>query len=129
VNRLINPSDLPRPVGFSHAVVAEGASTLYLAGQTGHRPDGTLDPDLVGQFRQALASVRRCMDEAGFPPESLVRMVIYTTDVAGYRQELEPLGAAYRAIFGRHFPAMALFGVTELFDPAARVELVCTASR
>ncbi|HSJ36307.1 MAG TPA: RidA family protein [Acidimicrobiia bacterium] len=127
VNRIINPPGLPEPVGFSHAVAAEGSRVLYVSGQTGHRADGSIDDDLLVQFRQALAAVARCMEEAGFPPESLARMVIYTTDVAAYRNSLGPIGSAYREVFGRHFPAMALFGVTELFDPAARIELVATA--
>lgn len=127
MNRIVNPEGLPEPVGFSHAVAAEGSRVLYVAGQTGHRADGSIDDDLVGQFRQALSAVSRCMAEAGFRPESLVRLTIYTTDVAGYRNSLGPIGSAYREVFGHHFPAMALLGVTELFDPAARVELVATA--
>lgn len=125
--RLVNPDGLPEPRGFSHAVESTGERTLWVAGQTGDRSDGTLSQGLVEQFRQALENVSACMTEAGFPPESLARMVIYTTDVAGYRRSLGPLGAAYRAVFGHHYPAIALLGVTELFDPAAEVELVCTA--
>ena len=127
MNRLVNPEGLPEPVGFSHAVAAEGSRVLYVAGQTGRRADGGIDDDLVGQFRQALAAVAACMEEAGFAPESLARMVIYTTDVAGYRESLGPIGAAYRELLGRHFPAMALFGVTELFEADAMVELLATA--
>lgn len=128
MNHLLNPDGLPEPVGFSHAVETAGERTLYVAGQTGHRGDGTIAHDLVDQFRQALVNVATCLEEAGFPPESLVRMLIYTTDVSAYRAELEPIGRVYREVFGRHYPAMALFGVTELFDPAARVELVATAT-
>ena len=127
MNRLINPAGLPEPVGFSHAVAADGSRVLYVAGQTGRRADGSIDDDLVGQFRQALAAVAACMDEAGFPPESLARMVIYTTDVAAYRESLGPIGAVYRELFGRHFPAMALIGAAELFETDAMVELVATA--
>jgi enamine deaminase RidA (YjgF/YER057c/UK114 family) len=54
-------------------------------------------------------------------------MQIYVTDVAAYKGALTELGAAYREHFGRHYPATALLGVSELFDPAAKVELVCTA--
>lgn len=127
VNRIVNPQGLPEPVGFSHAVATDGSRVLYVAGQTGRRADGSIDDDLVAQFRQALAAVAACMEEAGFPPESLARMVIYTTDVATYRNSLGPIGAAYRELFGRHFPAMALFGVAELFEADAHIELVATA--
>lgn len=127
MNRLVNPAGLPAPVGFSHAVEATGERVLYVAGQTGQREDGSLAGDLVDQFGQALRNVAACMEEAGFPPESLVRMLVYTTDVSAYRAALEPLGKAYREVFGRHYPAMALLGVSELFDPQAQVELVATA--
>ena len=43
--------------------------------------------------------------------------------MAGYRAQLKELGAAYRERMDRHFPAMVLAGVTELFDPEARVEI------
>lgn len=127
VNRLLNPDGLPEPVGFSHAVESSGGRTLYVAGQTGHRTDGSLPHDLVDQFRQALVNVATCLEEAAFSTDSLVRLLIYTTDVAAYRAELKPIGRVYREVFGRHYPAMALFGVSDLFDPAAKVELVATA--
>ncbi len=128
MNRMIDPNGLPPAVGFSHAAESAGDRVLWIAGQTGHRQDGSIDEGMVEQFRQALANVSGCLGAAGFPPDSVVRMVIYTTDVEQYRLELEPIGEAYRATFGRHYPPMALIGVTELFDPAARIELVCTAA-
>jgi enamine deaminase RidA (YjgF/YER057c/UK114 family) len=54
-------------------------------------------------------------------------MTIYTTDIEGYRAGLSPIGDAYRGVFGKHYPPMALFGISELFDPAAKVELLCVA--
>ncbi len=127
MSRLINPEGLPDPVGFSHAVEASPGRTLYVAGQAGHRGDGSIAQGLVDQFRQAVANVAACLDRAGYNTESLVRLHIYTTVVEEYRRSLGPIGEAYRQVFGRHYPAMALFGVTELFDPAAKVELVATA--
>ncbi len=128
MSRLINPPGMPEPVGFSHAVETTTGRTLYVAGQTGQRSDVSIvDGGLVDQFRQALVNVATCMEEAGFPPESLVRLVIYTTDLAAYRENLKPLGRVYREVFGRHYPGIALLGISELFDPAAKVELVATA--
>jgi enamine deaminase RidA (YjgF/YER057c/UK114 family) len=54
-------------------------------------------------------------------------MTIYATDVASYRDNLAEVGRAYRVVFGRHFPAMALIGVSELVDPAALVEITGVA--
>jgi enamine deaminase RidA (YjgF/YER057c/UK114 family) len=54
-------------------------------------------------------------------------MLIFTTAIDEYRRSRPELGPVYRRHFGRHFPAMALIGVTELVEPAAKVEVVTTA--
>lgn len=127
MNRIIQPEGLLAAVGFSHAIESSGERILHIAGQIGQRPDGTIPEDLVDQFRQALANVVVCMEEAGFPPESLTRMTIFTTEIGVYRESLKPLGRVYREVFGHHYPAIALLGVQELFEPEAKVEVVCTA--
>ncbi len=126
-HQLINPSDLPDPSGFSYAAKPAHGRTVHLAGITGHHADGTIDDDLVEQFRTACHSVARVISEAGGKPADLVSMTIFTTDIAAYRARPQELGVAYRSVFGKHFPTMALFGIDELFDPAAVVELVCVA--
>lgn len=126
-HQLFNPEGMAPAVGFSHGVLGAGGRLLRIAGQTGHHSDGSIDPGLVGQFAQACRSVARVIEVAGGTPEDLLSLTIYTTDVGGYREDLGPIGAAYREVFGRHYPAMALFGVSELFDPEAMVELVAVA--
>ena len=126
-HQLINPEALVPPIGFSHAVVAGSGRTVWLAGQTGHRADGSMDDGLVAQFAQACRNVATALEAAGARPDHMVSMVIYTTEPPTYRDNLKLLGAAYREVFGTHYPAMGLFGVTELFDPRSVVELVCVA--
>lgn len=126
-HRLVNPETLPPPVGFAHAVVAAPGTSVFLGGQAGHRADGTLPEELVAQFDQATANVAEALRAAGAGPEHLVQVLIFVTDVGEYRDRLADLGSVWRQRFGRHFPAVALMGVTELFDPAARVELVAVA--
>jgi enamine deaminase RidA (YjgF/YER057c/UK114 family) len=123
-HRLVNPDTLPPPRGYSHAVVAATGTVVALAGQTGHRADGTIEEDLVGQFDQAAWNVAEALRAAGGEPEHLVQMLIFVTDVAEYRDHRDEIGQAYRRHLGRHFPAMALLGVSELVDPRAQVELV-----
>ena len=123
-HRLVNPETLPPPGGYSHAVVAATGTVVALAGQTGHRADGSIDEDLVEQFDQAVRNLVEAIRAAGGQPEHLVQLQIFVTDVAGYRARREEIGEAYRRYLGRHFPAMALLGVTELFDPRAQIELV-----
>ena len=125
---LVNPDGLSPAVGFSHAVVAAPGRLVFLGGQTAQEPDGSVRPaPLPEQFDRALANLVVALRAAGAEPEHLVSMVIYTTRADEYRSSLAELGAVYRRHLGRHYPAMAFFGVAELFDPNATVELVCTA--
>lgn len=126
-HHLFDPEDMPRAVGFSYGALSAEGTLLHIAGLTGHRADGSIDDQIVGQFEQACRSVAKVISEAGGEPTDLVSMTIYTTDIEGYRAHLGPLGEAYRSVFGRHYPPMALLGIAELFDPSALVELACVA--
>jgi enamine deaminase RidA (YjgF/YER057c/UK114 family) len=123
-HHLVNPETLPTPSGYSHAVIAAPGTIVSLGGQTGHRADGTIAENLVEQFGQAASNVAEALRAAGGRPEHLVQLLIFVTDPEGYRAQREEIGRAYRARFGKHYPAMALLGVSELFDPRAKVELV-----
>ncbi len=127
-HEILNPDSLPAAIGFSHAVVAAPGRTVYLGGQAGLDKESRLVSEgLVEQFEQSVANVVGALAAAGGKPEHLVAMQIYVTDVAEYRESLKPLAQAYQKHLGRHYPAIALLGVNELFDPAAKVELVATA--
>ena len=124
-HEILNPESLAPPVGFAHAVVAGPGRTVYLGGQTGHDADGELaGKSLVDQFDRAAANVIEALAAAGAGAEHLVSLQIYVTDVARYRGSLDRLADVYQKHFGRHYPAIDLLGVTELFDPRALVELV-----
>ena len=126
MSELINSPQLAPAVGFSHAAVAGG--TAYLAGQIGTLPDGTLAGDsLAAQFDQALANIVTALAAAGGEPEDLVSLQVFVTSVSEYRDSLRELGQVWRRHFGRRYPAMGLFGVTELFEPGAKVELMGVA--
>lgn len=126
-HHLVNPSGMPPASGFSYGALSEGGRLLHVAGMTGHGPDGSIGDDLVEQFGKACEGVALVITEAGGDPSDLVSLTIYTTDIDAYRARPEDLGLAYRAVFGKHYPPMALFGVTDLFDPRALVELVAVA--
>lgn len=123
----INPSGLPPARGFSHGVLAGEGRILHIAGETGHHQDLSLDTGFVEQFAQACRNVAAVIAEAGGDVTDLVSLTIYVTDVAQYRDNLSPVGKAYQSVFGKHFPAMALIGVSGLVDPAAMVEMVGVA--
>ena len=123
-----NPKTLPRPSGFSHAVIAQAGRTVYLAGQTAQRADGTVVAGTMAeQFDVAAGNVVLALEGAGAHPHDLVSMQIFVTDIAEYLGSAQKIGEAYRRHFGRHYPAMALLEVRRLFDPAAKIELMCVA--
>jgi len=127
-HQFLNPESMAPPVGFSHVAVAAPGRLVFLAGQTAHQADGTLaGSTLADQFAAAAANVAAALAAAGAPPADVVSIQIFTPDVDGYRAQSKAIGAAYRNVFGPHYPPMALLGVTRLFDPDALVELVVTA--
>ena len=119
-HRIVNAPELGEPSGFSQAVVATGR-TVHLAGQIG--AGATIDE----QFDSAAANMLVALRAAGGTAEDLVSLQIFVTDVGGYKAARREIGRAWRKHFGRHYPAMGLFGVTELFEPEAQVELMGVA--
>jgi enamine deaminase RidA (YjgF/YER057c/UK114 family) len=126
VSELFNPPELAAPAGFSHAVRA--GDTVYLAGQVATALDGTIvGPDIVEQFDRAAANLVTALAAAGGEPDDIVSLQVFVTDVAEYRGAGLELGRVWRRHFGRRYPAMGLFGVRELYDPGAKVELMGVA--
>jgi enamine deaminase RidA (YjgF/YER057c/UK114 family) len=126
VSELINSPDLPEPIGFSHA--ARAGDTVYLAGQVAQAKDGSIVGEtILEQFDQAAANLMTALKAAGGEPDDLVSLQVFVTAVDEYKDSLPGLGRVWRRHFGRRYPAMGLFGVTELFDPAAKVELMGVA--
>jgi enamine deaminase RidA (YjgF/YER057c/UK114 family) len=119
MNRIVNPPELPKPSGFSHAVVA--GSTVYLAGQVGE------GETLVDQFNGAAANLVTALRAAGGDVGDLVSLQVFVVDVPAYRAALPEIGKAWQRHFGRHYPAMGLFGVAALFSPELKVELMGVA--
>ena len=127
-HEIVTAPGLAEPVGFAHAVVATPGRTVYLGGQTAQGPDGAIVGETMAeQFDRAAGNVVAALAAAGATPDHLVSLVVYTTAVAEYRAALKELGPLWRKHFGRHYPAVALLGVAELFDEAAKIELVGTA--
>jgi enamine deaminase RidA (YjgF/YER057c/UK114 family) len=124
----IDPDELARPSGFAHAVRATGTTRVYLAGQTAMDADGRIvGATVVEQFEQALANVLTALRAAGGAPEHLASVTIYLVDLAGYRAQAREIGAVWRRLAGRDYPAMAGIGVARLWDDEALVEVQAIA--
>jgi enamine deaminase RidA (YjgF/YER057c/UK114 family) len=120
----INPADLARPSGFSHAVSVPSGRMVFLAGQIGVDRDGKVaEGGVVPQFEQALANLLSALAGAGGHPSDLVSLTIYLTDVADYQARGSQIGAVWRRLVGTDYPAMAGVGVTRLWLPEAMVEI------
>jgi len=120
----VNPPSLATPSGFAHAVVATGGRMVFLAGQTALDADGVIAGDtIVEQFEQALANLLTALAAAGGQPADLASLTVYAVDLAGYRAHGREIGAVWRRLAGREYPAMAAIGVSRLWDAAALVEI------
>ena len=117
------PPGWPRPKGYSNGISATGR-TIFTAGVIGwDETERIVAPDLPGQFRQILLNTLAILAEDGAGPEHVVRMTWYVVDLDEYRRSLAEIGAAWRDLMGRNYPAMAVVGVTGLVEPAARIEI------
>jgi enamine deaminase RidA (YjgF/YER057c/UK114 family) len=125
--RALQPPGWPRPRGYANGIEASGR-LVFTAGQIGWDETGSLAaPDLAGQVRQTLANVVAVLAEAGAGPEHVVRLTWYVTSREEYLGSLQEIGAAYREVMGRHFPAMAVVVVAGLVEAEAKVEIEATA--
>ena len=102
--------------------------SFFVSGQIGWDEHGHLRrDDIAGQVRQALRNVVTILAEAGARPEDVARLTWYVTDKHEYLAAPREIGAAYREVMGRHFPAMSVVGVAALVEDEAKVEIEATA--
>jgi enamine deaminase RidA (YjgF/YER057c/UK114 family) len=126
-HRLLQPDGWARPKGYANGVSARGR-LIVLAGQIGWDADQRLvGADLVTQAKQALQNIVAILAEDGAAPEHIVRLTWYVTDRAAYLAASAALGAAYRDVMGKHFPAMTAVEVSSLMEADAVVEIEATA--
>jgi enamine deaminase RidA (YjgF/YER057c/UK114 family) len=120
----INPGQLARPSGFTHAIRAVDTARVHLAGQTALDQAGrVVGTTVVDQFEQALINLLAALRAAGGAAEDLASLTIYIVDMADYRAHAREIGAVWRRLAGTDYPAMAGIGVARLWDEAALVEL------
>jgi enamine deaminase RidA (YjgF/YER057c/UK114 family) len=121
----INPESLGRPRGYSNGLLTTpGARLLFVAGQVGWDENQRLvGDDFVEQFERALRNLLAVVQEAGGEPGGVARLVVYVTDKREYAARTREIGERWRALMGRHFPAMTLVEVSALLEDGAKVEI------
>jgi enamine deaminase RidA (YjgF/YER057c/UK114 family) len=126
--KILQPPGWAKPKGFANGVAVKGGTTVYIAGQVGYTGQGEWrEKGFAGQFRQVLQNILAVLAEAGGRPEHLVRLTWYVLDKQEYLGAVREVGAAYRELMGRHYPAMAVVQVGALVEDAARLEIEATA--
>ena len=79
--------------------------------------------DVVQQFEVALGNLLAALEAAGGRPDQLAGLTVYAVDLADYRSRARDIGAVWRRLVGRDYPAMAGIGVSRLWDDDALVEV------
>ncbi len=124
---VLQPEEWMRPHGYANGIAARGR-LVFVAGQIGWNAAQRFDhAELAPQVRAALQNIVRVLAEAGARPEHIVRLTWYVTSRDAYLRERPAIGAAYRAVIGKHFPAMTVVEVAALVDEGAKVEIEATA--
>ena len=125
---ILQPPGWAKPKGFSNGIAVKGGTTVVVAGQIAFNSENIIqEKTFAGQFRQTLKNTVAVLAEAGAKPEHIVRMTWYITDKKEYLGAIKDVGAAYRELIGRHYPAMAVVQVVALMEDEAKIEIETTA--
>ena len=127
MHTILQPEGWAKPIGYANGVAARGRM-VFIGGQVGWTGQGQFETDdFVGQVRQTLINIVAILAEAGAGQQHITSMTWYFTDKAEYLANLKGMGAAYREVIGRHYPAMAAMQVVALVEDRAKVEIQATA--
>jgi enamine deaminase RidA (YjgF/YER057c/UK114 family) len=125
--KILQPPDWVRPKGYANGVAASGG-LVFLSGVVGWNQQGVFEfKDFVGQVRQALRNIVEILAQANGRPEDIARMTWYVLDKHEYLNATREIGAIYREIIGKHYPAMTVVEVAGLVEADARLEIEVTA--
>ena len=125
--QILQPAQWPRPRGYSNGIAACGRQ-IFVAGQVGWDAHGRFCSDrMADQVRLALENISTVLAQVPAGPEHIVRLTWYITSREEYHAELAQIGAAYRAVMGKNFPAMSVVQVVALMEARAKVEIEATA--
>ncbi|MDR0205072.1 MAG: RidA family protein [Delftia acidovorans] len=129
--KTLQPPDWLAPRGYANGILTEmtvGSRLVFVGGQIGWNGQQQFESDdFAEQVRQALANIVAILAEGGARPEHIVRMTWYVTDKQEYVAAYPAIGKHYRALIGRHFPAMTAVEVADLVEDRAKVEIEVTA--
>ena len=122
---LINPAGLEPPVGYAHVAKLTGGTVVHVAGQAPFNDKGEVvgKGDFVAQFAQVMSNLKTAVEAAGGKPTQYVVLTAYVTNLEAYWNNKKALGAAYRQVFGKYFPAITLVEVRRLYNQDCMIEI------
>ena len=113
--------------GYANGVLSPDG-TLYMGGQIGWTADQRFEShDFIGQMEQALTNIVAVVTAAGGQVSDITRMTWFILDKREYMARQAEVGAVYRKVLGRHFPAMSMLVVAGLIEDEALLEIEATA--
>jgi enamine deaminase RidA (YjgF/YER057c/UK114 family) len=124
--KFINPRDVHAPVGpYSHtAIVPSGTELIFIAGQVGMRPDGSVPNAFAEQAELTFENVRACLAAHGLGVEAVVRLGVFVLP----GQDFAVLRAVRERHFGAHRPASTTVYVPQLASPKFLLEVEAVAA-
>jgi len=126
-HEIIQPDNWIPAKGYANGVLSSDG-TLHVGGQIGWDENQKFQSqDFIGQMEQTLRNIRAIVEKAGGTVEDIVRLTWFVTDKKEYLARQREVGEAYRAVLGRHFPAMTMVVVSALVEDEALVEIEATA--
>jgi enamine deaminase RidA (YjgF/YER057c/UK114 family) len=126
--KILQPQGWAKPKGYANGISVGSGTTVFIAGQVAFNSQNVIEEKtFAGQFRQTLRNTLAVLAEAGGRPEHIVRMTWYITDKQEYLGAIKDVGAAYRELIGKHYPAMAVVQVVALVEDEAKLEIETTA--
>ena len=125
--KILAPRGWKPPIGYANGIAASG-TLVFVAGQVGWNERQEFEsPEIIPQFEQALKNVLAVLAEAGGRPEHICRMTVYCCDKPAYLAARPGLGRIWKALMGKHYPAMSMIFVSDLLDSPGKIELEATA--
>ncbi len=126
--RTLLPENWAPPIGYANGIEADAGRIVFIAGQVGwDARQRFASEEIAPQFEQALANVLAVLGQAGGGPQHICRMTTYCCDKPAYLAARQELGAIWKRLMGRHYPAMSMIFVADLLDHPAKIELEATA--
>jgi len=126
-HRIIQPDGWRAAKGYANGVLSQDGQ-LFVGGQIGWNAAQVFEcADFLGQMEQALKNVISVLGAAGGKVSDITRLTWYIVDKKEYIARQKEIGEVYRAVMGRHFPAMTMVVVAGLIEDQALIEIEATA--